>query len=265
MHFLQVGEAEATHERKRTAHSQVCGPARRGQEGEDRETGEKEGDGPPGPGTPCLSGPVPGFQVLAVTLDPCPPCHLLSSHSPQGHHPALKGEGGGHPNTDSRAGNFPSARGRSRGLSKQVSKPLVSTLARRSASGSQSPNWLSRVPDPRRSWAPPAAPGVVKGPGGGLQSRLGLRWTAAWLPAASGLGSLPRLPARRNLLGGPPLPQPDAGRDWPMPGWSSVNKQAASPDRWTRPPAPPCPRPALGTGPTVRATGSDPPRGPRRS
>lgn len=51
------------------------------------------------------------------------------------------------------AGNFPSARGWSRGLSKQVLKPLVSTLALSSAaSGSQSPNWISRVPDPCRGW-----------------------------------------------------------------------------------------------------------------
>ena len=106
----------------------------------------------PGTGSRCHIGRGPS------------PSHLMSCHSTQGHSPALKGEGedragGRRPPKHSRAGNFPSARGWSRGLSKQVSKPLVSTLALRfAASGSSVPNWVSRVSDPGQGWAPPPGP-----------------------------------------------------------------------------------------------------------
>ena len=125
------------------------------------------------------------------------PSHLMSCHSTQGHSPALKGEGedragGRRPPKHSRAGNFPSARGWSRGLSKQVSKPLVSTLALRfAASGSSVPNWVSRVSDPGQGWAPPPGP-QARGIGGSRPQLSG--------PARPGVASSAGCPPPSCLL-----------------------------------------------------------------
>lgn len=155
------------------------------------------------------------------------------------HSPVLTGEGtdrgGGHQNTDSRAGNFPSARGWSRGLSKQVSKPLVSTLAHRSAaSGSQVPKLGSQGPGPSPRLGPTAGPRALRAAGDAGHG-LGLKW-----PHQTGDGLLPGVASpecQQEGVSVSPSPQSDAGKGRPMPSrWSNVNKQSSSPDRWARQP-----------------------------
>lgn len=171
-------------------------------------------------------------------------------------------EGGGHQNTDSQAGNFPSARGRSRGLSKQVSKPLVSTLA----------PWICRLrfPSPRTrhlgSWTP-LRRGLDTGPWGlgaagspasaSRASQAGdslIQQAPFSLLPPSRPGGWPQMPARRNLPW--PLPtQPDARRDWPMPGPGAMSTNNG-PAQMGEPGRQHCWGPGLGTGLLVRATGS---------
>lgn len=222
----------------------ICVCLERGQVGKSGRGGRRGGDRgrPLSPRTQ-----LPGTRSRCHIGRGPSPSHLMSCHSTQGHSPALKGEGedragGRRPPKHSQAGNFPSARGWSHGLSKQVSKPLVSTLALRfAASGSSVPNWVSRVSDPGQGWAPPPGP-HARGIGGswpqlsgparsGVASSAGGRPPSCLLP-----GWLAPTASKKESPLAPPLPQSDAGRHWPMPGhWSNVNKQSVSPDRWSRP------------------------------
>ena len=108
MHFLRAGEAE-----RQAALEEIAVPTtrcvappgwrRRESQGSKRGTTGKGGAHSPGPRTPCLSSPVPGFQVLAFTLGPCPP---MSPHvMPQPPRPQpVSQEGGKRPPKHRRPG-----------------------------------------------------------------------------------------------------------------------------------------------------------------